>query len=53
LREIGVGHKNRELITMKSHTETTDDKRTVERWENEGGKCVSCDEAGEHHSVLT
>jgi len=38
---------------MKSYTETTDDKRAVERWENEGGKCVSCDETGETNVMLT
>jgi hypothetical protein len=32
---------------MKSYSEMTDEKRAVERWENEGGKCLACEAVGE------
>ena len=31
----------------KSHTEMTDEKRAVERWENEGGKRLAWEAVGE------
>ena len=38
--------KNKELTAMNDYIETPDDRRAVERWENEGGKSVFKDEAG-------
>jgi hypothetical protein len=35
---------SKELTAMKDYGKTKDDRRAVERWENEGGKWVSREE---------